>query len=760
MSGQSRPTQGLYHINMPADTAFNAAYYSRPAHFTRNQHAYALQPASDGGYHFYTQLRGNVHAPPQGMTQAQMNTMRHVMGPCTPTVSAPPIAASMNAPMAHTYRHMADPTMVVTPQLQFEHLAFEQQRHQQQLSLQQGLAQGMHGYPAPDPMRITMNLASRSQFNIPNTMYNPQIMGLANSNGFNWQLQSGQRQNNPAVFSEQSRRAGPRQAQDIHLDPMLTHSRPSTPPLSRLSQSQGEKIQTPAPSPSPSPPVATEEAVPASKNDWSLASPHEKERVLLNGEVHQHSPGIVQSCKRKIHSESLEIATAVAPQRKRARTEKRKERKRATPASACDDELIITKVNLLTPSPSPLTTTKANPLTPSSSPLTITKVNLLTPSSSPITRTSGGEVTTGAGILTPSPSASPPANNLRTSTTKSPPVSSNQVFPKTRGKSGRTTTYTNFTVAPYDISRANEHLAHNMPRKIAMSRKRWITNPDEFPRLERPIKQGVEKVGDDPDAVFEVDERGGRVLPASAHPQGKNAAAEAEDDQSGETDPYEDEHDEVSWHGSGELVVEEEVTHVRSVHEKTSPAAAVPTSQGAPISLPRKGQGVKLTEEEKKARRRQRDRERYQRKNAAAAGTHITPPKKPVRPSPTTSNKKGVAKRTPAKSRDMTALNPSATRQQADESSGDKEDDYNEEFDIWEQIGLEIQKLPPVDCTAELEMDKDAGGNSSIWGSTEEGQPHALEAEHQRGMLPRSEGPGEVVGENSDDDYITSLFEE
>ncbi|RPB19650.1 hypothetical protein L211DRAFT_853033 [Terfezia boudieri ATCC MYA-4762] len=746
MPAQSRSMQDLYNINMPADTAFNAAYNARPPNFTRNQHEYALQQASDRGYHFYTQYRGNVHTQPQGMgTLAQINTMRHVMGPHNPTSPALPIAgpalgmhayphplASVNMPMAHTYRHMADPTMVVTPQLQYEHLAYEQQPHQRQLSLEQGPVQGMHGYPAHDPVGMTLNSASRNQFNTLNAMYNPQIMSLANSNEFNWQLQSGQRQNHPAVFSEQSREpdpgqaqdiwqlesgqcqnhpavfseqsrgASPGQAQDIHLNPMPTNSRPSVSPLPTLSQSQGEKIQTSAPSPSP--PVATEEAVAVSKNGWSEVSPNEKERGLLNGEV-------LQSCKRKIHSESLEIATAVAPQRKRARTEKRKERERTTPASTGDDEL------------------------------TIINVNLLTPSSSPISRTSGDKVTTGTGILTPSPSVSPPTNNLGTSTTTASPVSSDQFFPKTRRKGGRTTTYTNFAVAPYDISRANQHLAYNMPRKIAMSRKRWITNPEEFPRLERLKKQVVD---DDPDAVFEVDERGEKVLSTSAHPQG-NAAAEREDDQSGGTD-------EVPLQGSGELVVEKGVTHVRSVHEKTPPATSVPTSQVVPISPPGTGRGVKLTEEEKKARRRQRDRERYQRKNGAAT---VTSPKKAARPSPTGSNKKGVAKRTAAKSPNTTALTPSATRQHADE---DKED--YEEFDIWQQIGLEIQKLPPVDRTAELEVDKDAGGNSSVWSSNGEGQPNALDAEDQRRNLLRSEGEGQMGGGNSNDDYLTSLFEE
>lgn len=44
-------------------------------------------------------------------------------------------------------------------------------------------------------------------------------------------------------------------------------------------------------------------------------------------------------------------------------------------------------------------------------------------------------------------------------------------------------------------------------------------------------------------------ERGERVLCAAQD----NAATEPEDDQSGETDPYEDAHDEVSWQGIQEL---------------------------------------------------------------------------------------------------------------------------------------------------------------------------------------------------------------
>ena len=624
------------------------------------------------------------------------------------------------------------------------------------------------------------------------------------------------------------------QAQDIHRDALPTHS--------RSSQIEGETIHT---SSTPAPLADggdADEEVAVFQKDWGLATFLQQKRGLPKGEIQPHSLGTVQPCKRKCHSESSEVTTAVASQHKRARTEKREGHKATLPgnrrtkmapaASECgigtsiplgdpevsgptsgtpaDDETGRIRTGVPTPTtPALITSTShfGNPAHAADDELTITKVNLVTPASSP---SSDNEVIiTRANIVSPPPSVSPQVNNLSTST-RTARVPSDQFSPKTKEKSsGRTTTYTRFVAAPYDVSRANKHLAHNMPLKIAMNRKRWITNPDEFPGLERRMGQGAGMVGGVPD---ESDERGKRVLPVSIYPQG-NSAIEAEAAQSEKINPYEGSDNELSWQGSGELIVEEGETHG---HQKTPPAAVAPTSPMP--SLPKKGRRVKLTEEEKKARRRQRDRERYKRKKEAAAqipGTQMTPQKKLTRRSPAAQNNARAAKRTLAKTRYAVTITPPTTPhdeseglvlaqhrsqearrkevergavtesgqdggdgdfdiwvqlrreiqnlppvdrtaedemdEQPNESLDEDENASNGGFDIWEQLGLEVQNLPLVDRAAELQVCRDAEGVPSVGGSNGVTGVDVGEAGYFRGDLPFPDG---------DNDYINSLFDE
>lgn len=518
------------------------------------------------------------------------------------------------------------------------------------------------------------------------------------------------------------------------------------------------------------PPVVAGEEVAVSQKDWSF----------FNGEVQPHNPGTVWSCKRKSHPEPLEAATAGASQNKRGRTGKRAGHEKATlvgsrPGETPMDDEVVSRLRAgvpTSPTPSPITNTShfGNPVPTADDELTITRVNRLTPPSTPpmddeviITgvnirfptsapsrdaiAASGDEVTiTGANISTPPSSVSPPTK-IRTATTTAPRAEREQSLPKKKGNaSGRATTYTRSKATPYDVSRANMHLARTMPWKTGIDRKRWITNPEEFPSLEKPMEQGAEQVDDDPGAIFEVDKRGVRVPASSAQPQG-NTVMELEGAQSEEINPYEDSDDEVSWQGSGELVVEEGETHVHPIQEEIPPVAVAPTPTRVPTSLSKNGRRVKLTEEEKKARRRQRDRERYQRKKGAAAGipgAQITPPKKPARRSPAAPKTTGAAKCTPAKPRNAETLTPAVTPQDevtpedlalaqygaqdpgrkaaewydASESSDEDEDD-DEEFNFWEQIGLEIENLPLVVPRAENEVDKQTDASSDV--SSDEG---------------------------------------
>jgi len=408
--------------------------------------------------------------------------------------------------------------------------------------------------------------------------------------------------------------------------------------------------------------------------------------------------------------------------------------------------------------------------------LAITKVNFTatTSSSSNDANSANGDevIITGVNTLTPPPSASPPVKNSTKITAALAP--SEPFFPKSKGKTGgRTTTYTATETTPEGVRQANYKLTQVLPLP---HRKRWITNPGEFPRLERPMEQngiGEEQGGGDPDAVFEVDELGRsiNVVPAPAMQLAHSgssyqlqstygAAPDPVGERSEEVNPYKDADDEVSWQGSGELVVEEGVSHVHSIYEKAAP---VPTPiPAAPIPPPKKGRRVKLTEAEKKTRRKQRDRERYQRKKEEASRlryTQNTPPKKPARGSPTAPRKAGVAKRTPAKSHKSGT--PAPTDDDEDEDGGD--------FDIWEQLAVEIQKLPPGNGTAEVEVDMAAGRNPPVEESDEGKKENAGGvATLTRDILPPglTDSEGEVNyredggDDDGDDDEVNSLFEE